>query len=384
MNEHKARGTWGVRMLVRFFTLVLAVLIYWLLGFFVKDIKTIPGPDFAAIEKAHLDAALLGKASRTDKAIQDLDRTIAGKQEQLRLAGDNSQNLQRTLTQLAELQRLSLEKGGALSDAERENLSTSMKSFLDSQKSCEELNRAIAALVAEKATLAEEKVRLGQELDRQRSPAREEYNRKNQTHRLRLAFYQLLILVPLLVAAGYLLVARRGSLYFPLFLASGAATLVKVTLVIHEYFPTRYFKYVLILVLLGVVARLLVHFIRTIAFPKTDWLLRRYREAYERFLCPVCDYPIRTGPRRFLFWTRRTVNRVLPPLDPGARAEPYTCPACGTVLFETCAACQEVRHSLLTHCEHCGAAKAPAQTPQERVCPAAVPGLRRVDPEKNI
>ena len=363
MNEYRARGTWGIRMLIRFFTLVLAVLIYWLLGFFVKDIKTISGPELAAIEKAHVDAALLDKVSRIEKQIQDLDRSIAGKQEQLRLADDNSQNLQRTVNQLVELQRLSLEKGGALSGTERDNLSASMSHFLDSQKSCQELNRAVAVLVVEKAALAEEKVKLAQELERQRVPARDEYNRKNQAHRLRLAFYQLLILVPLLVAAGYLLVARRGSLYFPLFLAAGAATLVKVTLVIHEYFPTRYFKYVLILALLGVVARLLVHFIRTIAFPKTDWLLRRYREAYERFLCPACDYPIRTGPRRFLFWTRRTVNRVLPPVEPGARAEPYTCPACGTVLFETCPACQGVRHSLLRHCEHCGAEKTATQIP---------------------
>jgi predicted RNA-binding Zn-ribbon protein involved in translation (DUF1610 family) len=160
----------------------------------------------------------------------------------------------------------------------------------------------------------------------------------------------------LLAVAGYLFLRRRASLYFPLFLAFGIAVLVKVALVVHEYFPSQYFKYILILALIAVVARLLIHFIRTVAFPKTDWLLRQYREAYERFLCPVCEYPIRTGPRKFLYWTRRTVHKILPHGE-GGKEEKYTCPDCGTTLFEPCPACQNIRHALLVHCEHCGAAK---------------------------
>jgi len=128
-------------------------------------------------------------------------------------------------------------------------------------------------------------------------------------------------------------------------------------LVVHEYFPTRYFKYVLILALLAVVVRLLVYLIRTVAFPKVEWLERQYREAYERFLCPVCEYPIRTGPRKFLYWTRRTVHKILPLSGVSDAESPYTCPCCGTAVFETCPACGKIRHSLLAHCEHCGATK---------------------------
>ena len=181
--------------------------------------------------------------------------------------------------------------------------------------------------------------------------------RLTEAHRLRLAFYQLLILVPLLLATAYPLAKRRSSLYYPLFLAVGGATLLKVALVVHEYFPSRYFKYILIFVLLLVVARLLVHLIRTVAFPKAAWMKRQYREAYERFLCPVCEYPIRTGPRKFLYWTRRTVHKVLPQGDSSVVEEAYTCPACGTAVFEVCDSCKKVRHSLLDHCEHCGATK---------------------------
>ena len=137
----------------------------------------------------------------------------------------------------------------------------------------------------------------------------------------------------------------------------GGATLLKVGLVVHEYFPTRYFKYALILALLGVVIRLIVYLIKNTAFPRIEWLARQYREAYERFLCPMCEYPIRTGPRRFLYWTRRTVHKILPQSDSTAVEEPYTCPACGTAVFETCPNCGKTRHALLGHCSHCGAKK---------------------------
>jgi predicted RNA-binding Zn-ribbon protein involved in translation (DUF1610 family) len=94
------------------------------------------------------------------------------------------------------------------------------------------------------------------------------------------------------------------------------------------------------------------------AYPKPDWLLKQYREAYEHFLCPACNYPIRRGPLRYLFWTRRTLRRLRIPTQAGAQAdEPYTCPACGTVLFEECPSCHAVRHALLPVCSKCGAAR---------------------------
>jgi len=107
-----------------------------------------------------------------------------------------------------------------------------------------------------------------QEIEGQRQPAREEFKKLGEKHRLRLAFLQLAILLPILVVAAGVIVKKRSSIYFPLFLSFGAATLIKVALVVHEYFPSKYFKYILIGGLLIVVARLLIYFIRAIAFPK--------------------------------------------------------------------------------------------------------------------
>ena len=357
MGSNVSRGAWGTRQLIHFFTVVLGVLFFWLLGFLVEDIESIQGPDYATIEHKYVDPSLVTSSERVGKQIADLQRAVNNKREQQRLVGDSSQNLQRTMDQLLELQRLSIQKAASLSEAEKGNLAASLKSFLESQKSYQELNQDIADLTSKKLALEEEKNQLEQQLAAQRRPAQAEFDQLAERHRLRLAFYQLALLVPLLLVAGYLLMARRRSLYFPLFLAVGGATLVKVALVIHEYFPTRYFKYVLIVALLAVVVRLIIYLIRIVAFPKIEGLMRQYREAYERFLCPICEYPIRTGPRKFLYWTRRTVHKILPQGDSPGTEDPYTCPSCGTTVFEQCPSCGKVRHSLLAHCEHCGAKK---------------------------
>ena len=45
------KGPWIHRFSIRLFTLFLAVLVYWVLGFLVQDIESIPGPSYDAIEQ---------------------------------------------------------------------------------------------------------------------------------------------------------------------------------------------------------------------------------------------------------------------------------------------------------------------------------------------
>lgn len=329
-----------------------------MLGFLVEDIRSIPGPDYASIEAKHLDQKLVGQRDALEKQIAELTRQIGNQTEKQRIVGDSSRNLQQTINQLLDLQRLGMQKSIAFSATEQANFSSSLNLFLDNQRKYQELSQTVSDMLARKQDMVQQKEELDRQIEQQRQPARAEYGTIMQKHRLKLAFLQLAILLPILAVATFILVKKRSSIYFPLFLAVGIAVALKVTLVVHEYFPSRYFKYILIGGLLVVVGRLLVYFIHTIAFPKTQWLVKQYREAYERFLCPVCEYPIRIGPRRFLFWTRRTINKFVVPTDgSGQQEEAYTCPSCGNSLFEECPSCHQVRHTMLPHCSHCGAEK---------------------------
>ncbi len=352
----RPKGPWIHRFSIRLFTVVLAVLVYWVLGFLVEDIESIQGPQYDEIEKKHVDQALVEQELKLATDIKDVDVAISSKRDEMRIVSDSSQNLQKTINQLIELQKLAIQKSAALPETEQANLSESLARFLESQKQYQTYNAGLSELTDRKRRFESEKMNIEKQIERQREPARMEYQRLWEKHEMLLAVFQLLILIPLLAAGAFLIARKRASIYFPLFLGYGAAVLLKISLVIHEYFPSRYFKYVLVIGLLVAVVKLLVYFIRVVAFPKAQWLTRQYREAYERFLCPVCEYPIRTGPRKFLFWTRRTVNKIVLPSEASADT-PYSCPACGTTLFEACPECHGIRHALLPHCEHCNAEK---------------------------
>ena len=354
----KHKTPWLIQFAIRLFTVALAVLFFWLLGFLVEDIRSIKGPDYQEIEAKYVDGGLIAKREALNRQISELKRQIDSQNDTQRLIGDSSRNLQQTINQLLELQKLAIQKNMASSEKEQANFTSSLNLFLENQRKYQEMNQVVYGLLSRKQALEADKEETEQQIEQQRKPARQEYDRLCEKHRLRLAFLQLSMLVPLLAVAVALVIKKRASLYFLLFLAFGGATLVKVGLVIHEYFPRRYFKYVLIVALLLAVARMLIYFIRSIAFPKVEWLVRQYREAYERFLCPVCEYPIRIGPRRFLVWTRRTANRLVVPTEQREQEELYTCPSCGATLFEECPGCHKVRHALLPHCVHCGAGKA--------------------------
>jgi len=355
MTAHP-KGPWFQRFLINFFTVVLAVLVFWVLGFLMEDIESIEGPRYRDVEARFVDGDLVEKSKRLAEEIAATGREMDAKREEMRILSDSSSNLQSTISQLIELQKLTIQKSLSLPEAHSANLSESLAGFLESRKLYQAHSAELSGLSERKRKLESERLKLDKPIEEQREPARKEYQRLAEKHNLRIAAFQLAVLLPLLAAGGYLAVRKRGSVYFPLFLAFGGAVLVKSALVIHRYFPTRYFKYFIVLGLLAAVVRILVTIIRIVAFPRAQWLTKQYREAYERFLCPVCEYPIRTGPRKYMFWTRRTVNKV-PLSGETGEEKPYTCPACGTSLFEQCGACGGLRHSLLPFCLHCGAEK---------------------------
>ena len=77
-QNHK--GTWTHRLLVYFFAVLFALLIYWLLGFVMRDIGTWPGPVYADVEKRLGDAQLSEEAATIQKQIGEAKRAIESRQ----------------------------------------------------------------------------------------------------------------------------------------------------------------------------------------------------------------------------------------------------------------------------------------------------------------
>jgi hypothetical protein len=357
-QQIRPKGPFAHRFLIGLFTVGLAVLLYWLLGFVLKDIGTWPGPDYAVLEAQRLDPKLVDQETALQEQLGAVDRRIADKTVQQQLLRDSTENSQRTMHQLLEFQRLNLQKDVKPTAEEQQALAESERLFLGNQRQYQQLNEELVALNGERRDLQASQKELQRRLEQLRKPIRAEYTQLARRHDLKLGAFKLVFVLPLLVMAAVLFYRKRCSHYAPMIYAFGASVLLHAGLVMHEYFPARYFKYVLILVSLAIVARILVYLLRMTVQPKRDWLLRQYREAYEVFMCPMCSYPIRRGPMRYGFWTRRSIKKMaLSTALPAEDEEPYICPACSTQLYEKCDQCGAVRMSLLPTCQSCGNSK---------------------------
>ncbi len=360
LPEARPQGPWSHRVLLWFFTVILALLTYWLLGFALGDISSWPGPEYQAIEAELLDAQVLREGVALEGQWKQVEARIADQNAQQLLLRDSTENSQRTMTQLLEFQRLNLQQSIKPSADEQLALAESERRFLANQQQYQKINEELVKLDAERRALSARREEYNATLYALRAPIQTEYARLLDRHNLWLGTFKLGFLLPVLLVAVVLFIRFRRSSFVPLVYALGAAVLLRVGLVMHEYFPARYFKYILILSSLAVVLWILIFLLRMIARPSRDWLLRQYREAYEAFLCPVCSYPIRRGPLRYLTWTRRSIRKLVPPAPLSAEAEePYVCPVCTTQLYEKCEECNTIRPSLLPACSRCGNVKAP-------------------------
>jgi len=352
------KGPWIHRFLLNLFTVTLAVLIYWLLGFVINDIGSWPSSSYSDVENRLLDLELLKTSNNLEQQFAETKTKIEDEQVRQRLLSDSTANSQRTMNQLLENRRLSLQKDVTPSAEEQKALAESQQLFLSNQKQYQLLNEELARLNEQLRDLTKRQTENEQELTAGRLPVRREFESLQRRHDLKISVLKLSFLTPLLIVAIVLFLKKRGTIYVPLISAFGIALMLKVGVVMHEYFPTRYFKYVLIIAALLIVTWILVYLLRMVAFPQKEWLLKQYREAYETFFCPICNYPIRRGPLKFMFWSRRSIKkRSFPPSPLTDVDEPYTCPMCATKLFESCEQCDGIRHSLLPSCEKCGAQK---------------------------
>lgn len=281
--------------------------------------------------------------------------TVRQKKADQAIIQSSTSTLLNSINQLLSIEKQARERGETALEQQQQTLAQSQAQFMENQRQTLALNQDLAELTTQQHEAEGQLAQVSRQLRDQRDAARGEYHRLNRIFKLKLAALKLGVMIPIFLVLAWLFWKLRCGRYGPITCAAFIAVFVRVTLIAHEYFPPKYFKYIVLLVILGVVLRMLVYLIQRLAAPKPDLVVKQYRQSYDRGICPVCSKPIRMGPLRYLATHRRSGLVLAGRGLESIKQEAYTCPACGTGLYEKCQQCQGVRHSLLPFCEHCGA-----------------------------
>ena len=356
MSETKKfKGPWAQKLFIVVLGTVLGVLFYWLLGFITRDIGTMKGPDYDAVRPKHVDAQLSFKQEALQEDVARTKKDIRDQQEQQRILRDTTTSLQNTMNQLLSIQRQSIERDVDFSDESKRTLQESQTAFLENQKKYQAYNDEISVLTRQQRQLESQLEAVSLDVRGQEAAARREFNELTARHRMKVGVVKLAVLLPMFLVAAWFFMTRRTGPYWPVVYAAFVSAFIKVAQVSFEYFPRKYFKYIALLVLIGIVLWILVWLISRIIAPRKDWLMKQYQQAYDKWICPVCSKPIRTGPLRWMAGAKRKFVVSAGQDAESAKQPRYICPSCGTCLFDKCGECKEIRHTLLPYCEHCGA-----------------------------
>jgi hypothetical protein len=335
---------------------LLTFLLVWLLGFLLRDIGLIDGPDYKEVRSEFIDDSL-------EKQVASLQQEIAKLERQAQRQGEIQEDLKRSMNNARDTMqemRIALEKQSTPTEEERNALATAQQRFLEAQDRYEDANIEITRLKTERYDIEASLDTAKKQLARQEEPAREKYEALTRKHQFRLASFKLAVIVPLLALSAWWFFKKWRSPYRLIPLAALAATFWKLGVVMHEHFPLEFFKYIAIVAGIGAVLVFLVWLLRRAARPDRNLLLNRYREGYRAHVCPVCAYPIQRGILKLAIWNRKgpQLPGHLPTGESVEEETPFACASCGTTLFESCESCGGSRHSLLPYCEHCGKEKA--------------------------
>ncbi len=351
----ESKGNASSRFRVKLSAVLLGLLFYGLLDFILDDLGMIQEPNYQKIEARYVAKGLVDQKEHLNTQIEGFNNQVKRLSDNQKYIKNNSDNLKVTIDQMLEIQKSSLQKNIMLSDKDKTALNESQKVFLSYQTQLKNLNDDILKLQKSKNIVEENLDKVDATLKEQRKAFNAEYTKLSDQHRFFQAKLQVSLLLILLVIGVVLFRKYHGYKYSLMITAITIPIIIKIYETAYEYFPSIIFKYLLILSLIVTVIYGIKKLIQSMVSPKPESLLKIYREAYQQFLCPVCEFPIQMGPRRFLFWTRRTNrNLKLPKTKECQDFEAYHCPHCTTELFKQCPSCQKVRHALLPSCTHCG------------------------------
>ncbi len=355
-TKQKAKGSWGLRFFVVVLGVILGFLFYWLLSFVEQDIGSIKRPEWEVIRREFVSQQTDDEKEQLQKEVARLNRKIDTLREQQRILTGSTSSLQNTMNQLLSIQKQYIEKGQEFPPENVRTLQETQAEFLKNQKQDQQYTQDISTLIEQRQKTEDELTAVLEQIKSSEEDAREKQDKAWEKFRLRVAVLKLSFLVPMFLGVSFLFMKYRSGPYWPLVWAAFVAAFIKVAMVAHMYFPQRYFKYVAILVVLAIVLRILIYLIRLIIAPKKDGLIKQYQQFYDKHLCPVCTKPIKAGPLRYANWKKKATVIAVQGTET-EKQQAYTCPSCGTNLYDKCETCGNIRHTLLPYCEHCGAEK---------------------------
>jgi len=343
-TQRKAKGSWGVRFFIVVLGVILGFLFFWLLSFIEGDIGTMKGPDWNGVRREFVSQELDDNKDHLQKEVDRLKRGIDTIREKQQVLNSSSSSFQSTIEQLHKSEQ---------KPEYAQILQNSYTAFLENQKQNQQYIQQISELIEQRQQKEDEMAAVSEEIKRLEYDARQKQDQLWKTYRLKVAVLKLSFLVPVFLVVSFLFMKYRTSAYWPLVWAGFIAAFIKIAFVAHKYFPSDYFKYIALLVIIAIVLRILVYLIRLIAAPKKDLLIKQYQQYYDKHQCPVCTKPIKTGPLRYAAWKKKATVVASQGTDI-EKQQPYTCPSCGTNLYDKCDQCGNIRHTLLPYCEHCG------------------------------
>lgn len=352
----QTKSPWGLRLFTWTGSGFFSLLLIWLLGFMLSDVGRFRVVDRSEFEDRYISAELRQREEALEDEIRDLEREIEAAGERRDYLRDSVATEQRTMNQLMDLQGRSLDEGVALSAAQQAVMSNAQQSFFTRQSEYSQVIENLLGLRARRRDVDGRLTELQDEIGELRESSWAEYSVEKEKRDMQAALLKILLLLPVILLAAWLFLKKRSGAFAPLVYATGLAVLYRLIVVIHDYFPSRYYKYIFLVTAIAVVLKILLSLIRSAVAPHARVLIKRYREAYDRSQCPFCAYPILRGSAEDVHAAKRVGGKKLAITLKPARgdAQPYTCPACSQTLFEACGACGKVRHALLPSCMHCG------------------------------
>jgi hypothetical protein len=229
-NNKKFKGTWLQQVSIIFSSLILAVLLFWLLGFLTKDIGSLPGPDLHKVQAKYVDDQLVKRQDSLKEKLDIIKENIRNKQEQQRILKDSTDNLQNTINQLLSIQKQETEKGVTLSEQQQQILAESQAMFLENQRQYQALNRQVGEMTSEQRQVEKELASVTKEIYRQNAQAQDEYNGLMNKHRLKVAALKLAVMVPIFLISAWFFTKKRSSTYGPIIYAAFAAIFIRISL----------------------------------------------------------------------------------------------------------------------------------------------------------